>query len=265
MPARLALRSAVAVGLVAASTLALQVLLTRVLAAVLAYHFGFLAISLALLGVGAGAILVYVRPGWFEGQLEPLLARWCAALAVLLAAMPVLLVRLDWESTQGTAVTGGFVLTLALVSVLAALPFAAAGVVIALAVRGYAPWIARLYAFDLAGAGLGALLVVPLLWLFDGPTLVVALSALAAAAALLFAAGGGRERTLAAGAATLAGVAILLSSATSLYRLDPNTSAPAGLEPVSDRWTPLSRVLGYPPPAGSAFALVFYDRVYAPA
>ena len=51
------------VGLVAGSTLALQVLLTRVFAAVLFYHFGFLAISLALLGVGAGAILIYVRPG----------------------------------------------------------------------------------------------------------------------------------------------------------------------------------------------------------
>ena len=38
----------VAVGLVAGSTLALQVLLTRIFAAVLYYHFGFMAISLAL-------------------------------------------------------------------------------------------------------------------------------------------------------------------------------------------------------------------------
>ena len=56
MPERALLRAALGVGLVAGSTLALQVLLTRVFAAVLYYHFGFMAISLALLGVGAGAI-----------------------------------------------------------------------------------------------------------------------------------------------------------------------------------------------------------------
>ena len=49
-PSRPPLRVLLGVGLVAGSTLALQVLLTRVFAAVLYYHFGFLAISLALLG-----------------------------------------------------------------------------------------------------------------------------------------------------------------------------------------------------------------------
>ena len=53
-------RVLVAIGLVAGTTLALQVLLTRLFAA-LFYHFSFLAISLGLLGTGGGAILVYVR------------------------------------------------------------------------------------------------------------------------------------------------------------------------------------------------------------
>ena len=80
-------------------------------------------------------------------------------------------------------------LTLALVCVLTALPFLAAGVAIALAVRGYARWIGRVYAFDLGGAALGAVAVVPLLWVVSGTTLLVGLSLLAAAAALLFAGG----------------------------------------------------------------------------
>lgn len=33
---------------------------------------------------------------------------------------------------------------------------------------------------------------------------------------------------------------------------------------MADEWGPLNRVVGYGPPKGSAFALVFYDRVYAP-
>jgi hypothetical protein len=252
-----------AVGLVAGCTLALQVVLTRLLSAVLFYHFSFLAISLALLGVGGGAIVVYVRPGWFAGrELERVLAGWCMAFAALTVAVPLALVRLDYAF--GTQITLGFALNLAAACALAGLPFAAAGIVIALAVRGYTPWIGRLYAFDLAGAGLGALAVVPLLWLADAPTLLVALGAVAAAAAVMFA---GRARPHAAAAAALTLVAVALtaaSAATSLYHLPPRTGAPPGLRPVSDTWTPLSRVLGYPPPEGSSFALVFYDRIYAP-
>jgi hypothetical protein len=254
------LRAALAVGLVAGCTLALQVLLTRVLSAVLAYHFSFLAISLALLGVGAGALAVYLRGSWFEGPLEALLARWAAALAVLLALVPIALVRLDYSTGIGASLSADFVLTLTLVCVLAALPFLTAGVAIALAVRGYARWIGRVYAFDLGGAALGALGVVPLLWVVSGTTLLVGLSLVAAAAALLF---GGPHR-VAVGAAMLAASATLLAATTDLYELPPHTTAAPGEQPVSVRWTPLTRVLAYPPPGDAKIAPLFYDRIYAP-
>ena len=321
------LRAAFAVGLVAGCTLALQVLLTRVLSAVLAYHFSFLAISLALLGVGAGALAVYLRGSWFEGPLEALLARWAAVLAASLALVPLVLVRLDYSSGIGASLSADFVVNLALVCVLAAIPFLAAGVAIALAVRGFARWIGRVYAFDLGGAALGALGVVPLLWIVSGTTLLVGLSLVAAAAALLFAAGasreeaaggreeaaggreevarereeaaggreeaaggreeaaGGREEVargreqaagggrengrfaagrLAAGAAVLAAVATLLAATTDLYELPPHTTAAEGEQPLSVRWTPLTRVLAYPPPGDARIAPLFYDRIYAP-
>ena len=261
------LRAAFAVGLVAGCTLALQVLLTRVLSAVLAYHFSFLAISLALLGVGAGALAVYLRGSWFEGPLEALLARWAAVLAASLALVPLALVRLDYSSGIGASLSADFVVNLTLVCVLAAIPFLAAGVAIALAVRGFARWIGRVYAFDLGGAALGALGVVPLLWLVSGTTLLVGLSLVAAAAALLFAAGARREEAagrLAAGAAVLAAVATLLAATTDLYELPPHTTAAEGEQPLSVRWTPLTRVLAYPPPGDARIAPLFYDRIYAP-
>jgi len=263
VPARPPLRVLVAIGLVAGTTLALQVLLTRLFSAVLFYHFSFLAISLGLLGTGGGALLVSVLSNRFDRRaLEAQLARWCAVYAALLVVVPAVLVRIHW----GTAdrVTFSFSLNLAVASVLTALPFLAAGVVIALAVRGYVASIGRLYAADLAGAGLGALAVVPPMWLVDAPTLVVVLGAIAAGASLLLGLGQPTERRL--GAAMLAGTGglIALAAATSLYHLPPNTTAPEGLEPVADRWTPLSRVVGYPPPGDAPFALVFYDRVYAP-
>jgi hypothetical protein len=248
------------VGLVAGCVLALQVLLTRLFSAALFYHFSFLSISLALLGAGAGAIVVYVRPAWFARRaLEGELARWAAAFAVLLAVVPLVIVRVRFGADDG--ISAPFVAKLAFVSLLTTLLFGAGGLVVALAVRGYTQQISRLYAMDLAGAAAGALVVVPLLWAIPAPVLLVALAPVAAAAAMLFA--GASRLPLAALA-----VGVLATSAAALtdaYAPPPTTTAPPGLAYVSDTWTPLSRVVGYPPPKDSRFALVFYDRVYAPA
>ena len=246
----------VGIGLVAGCALALQVLLTRLFSAVLFYHFGFLAISLALLGTGVGGLVLYVRPRWFESQpLGLQLTRWAALLAGLLVIVPLALVRLDY--TFDNTVTAGFALNLGAACVLAALPFTAAGIAIALAIRDYAQAFAgRVYAADLAGAGIGAAAVVPVMWITDPATLTVALGALAALAALLF----GGARRLSAALLVGATALVAISAATDLYHLDPVTKG----RTVADRWTPLSRVIGYPPKAGSRYAILFYDRVYAP-
>src|SRR4029078_6101560 len=93
---RLPLRVGTGVGLGAGCVLAVQVLLTRLFSATLFYHFTFLAISLALLGAGAGAILVYVVPRWFEGPIRDQLVRWSVAFAALLIVIPLLIVRLHF-------------------------------------------------------------------------------------------------------------------------------------------------------------------------
>src|SRR5215207_4773290 len=120
------------------------------------------------------------------------LAMWSAVYAALLLVVPALLVRLDY-SFEDLTVDAPFVLTLSLAAVLAALPFLAAGIVIALAIKTWVAGVGRVYAFDLGGAGLGALVIVPLLWLVDAPTLVVALGGVGAVAALLFAGRRGRS------------------------------------------------------------------------
>jgi len=259
---RAPLRAALAVGLVAGSTLALQVLLTRIFSAALFYHFAFFAISLALLGTGAGAILLYLRPGFVERPApERALARWSAVYGGLLLIVPALLVRLDY-SFEDLRVDAPFVLTLSLAAVLAALPFLAAGIVIALAIKTWVAGVGRVYAFDLAGAGLGALVIVPLLWVVDAPTLVVALGVVGAVAALLFAGPAPTERRLALALAGVGVLLVVLSATTSLYRL------PGPFDSVRDaaaeRWTPISRVVAYPPGASGGDAIVSYDQDVAP-
>lgn len=262
MTDRLPVQVGLGIGLVAGSVLALQVLLTRLFSAELFYHFTFLTISLALLGAGAGAITVYVRPRWFRRPLRVELARWSIALAGLLIVVPLVLAHLNY--TSPATVTGRFAFKLAVISAVCTLVFAAGGIVIALAVRAYAANMSRLYAFDLVGAALGSIVVVPLMWHVSVPILIVATGPVGAIAALLFARGSGPRMSRAAiGAVGLGLVAIVLASTTSVFDPEPANEATLG-KPASDRWTPLGRVVAYKPGRGSPFEALFYDRGGAP-
>lgn len=252
------MRVLTALGLVTACTLAYQVVFTRLLATVLAYHFSFLAISLALLGTGAGALLVYVRPDLFERRpLEATLARWSAAYGGLLIMTPLVLVDLNYSVVDGVTSTFAFNLTIA--CLLAAAPSLAAGAVVALAIRGWPDHVGRVYAWDLVGAGLGALAIVPLLYL-PAPALIVALGVLACAAAVLFAWSDGGVRRRSAGLVVI-GLVLIAASASSavlFIRMPPNDQNGV----VSDEWHPLSRVQTVR--SQGPYSLLFYDRVFAP-
>src|SRR6201998_941215 len=58
----------IAIALTRFSALLLELALTRLFSVVLFYHFAFLAVSIALLGLGAGGVFAYLRRPW--------LARW---------------------------------------------------------------------------------------------------------------------------------------------------------------------------------------------
>src|ERR1035437_1802263 len=59
--------AALGIGLMSFSALLLELGLTRIFSVVLFYHFAFLAISIALLGLGAGAVFAYLRREWLGG------------------------------------------------------------------------------------------------------------------------------------------------------------------------------------------------------
>src|SRR5580704_17528801 len=80
--------AALAIGLMSFSALLLELGLTRLFSVVLFYHFAFLAISIALLGLGAGAVFAYLRRSWLERwSVNKLGATLCAANAVVIAAV----------------------------------------------------------------------------------------------------------------------------------------------------------------------------------
>jgi hypothetical protein len=164
------------VALTTLATLLLELSLTRIFSVVFYYHFAFLAISIALFGLGAGGVFSYVVAGW-KGNLFAKLG-WLSAINSLLVILAVLVVL-----AQGKDPSAGY---LALIYFASALPFFASGTIVALAVSETIDRVNRVYFFDLAGAAAGCLLLVPLLNTVGGPNTTIVAAVLFAAAAAVW-------------------------------------------------------------------------------
>jgi len=183
------------------TTLAYEIVLTRIFSVTMWYHFAFVAISVALFGTTAGALLVHLRPQWFtEPRVKSQMWRFALAysLFVVLAISTQLSINFRVEANAGAMAAVFWT------CVVIAIPFVCAGVVVCLALTRFPGKVNRLYAADLIGAGLGCLLLVVAFNYFDGPSLVILVAAVAAISAFLFAVDA-RERKgmVLAGAATV--------------------------------------------------------------
>jgi len=161
------------VALTTLASLLLELSLTRIFSVVFYYHFAFLAISIALFGLGAGGVFAYAAR--LRAEFGKLGVMTAAASVSVLAALAWLLTRRDpheWD--------------LALVYFLSALPFFFAGTTVSLAISETIERVNRVYFFDLAGAAAGCVLLIPLLDLTGGPNTVLATAVLFALAACLW-------------------------------------------------------------------------------
>jgi len=151
------------VGLISLATLMLELTLTRLFSATMFYHFAFLAISLALFGSGASGVFLYVlRPRLDDDGASRLLALFSALFAVATVVALVVILSHPLSPASPNLST---LRSLAWIYGAAALPFFFSGCVITLAISMWAREISRLYLFDLAGAALGCLILVPALGL----------------------------------------------------------------------------------------------------
>jgi hypothetical protein len=163
-------------GFTTLATLILELSLTRIFSVVFYYHLAFLAISIALFGLGAGGVFSYVvsaRPGNLYVKL--------GALALVNS---VCVVGSLWFILSRPANPGN--LTLAAVYFASALPFFLAGTVVSIAISEAIDRVDRAYFFDLAGAATGCLLLIPFLELFGGPNTLVAAGVLFAISAAIW-------------------------------------------------------------------------------
>ncbi len=234
-------RVLVGVSLVCFANLLLEVVLTRIFSATMYYHFTFLAISLALLGMGASGVWVYVRAGELGGDPDALLARWARIFAISTVVALAYVLANPMDIVTGSAdvpkFTNRTLFQLLFLNGLTALPFFSGGMVVSLAVWRYRERINQLYFWDLTGAALAALAAGLLLRLFGGPALVVVAALCAAAAAVVFAP---RDRR---GHWTLGAMAslVVMALGSSIFALPPVKGVKAGTV-VFEEWNSFSRV-----------------------
>ena len=166
------------------AALLLELALTRLFSVVLFYHFAFLAISIALLGLGAGGVFAYLLKTRLERiTTRYLTARLCLANSVLILLVLEIVLHVPVELT----VTGRNFLHLSALYLTAALPFFLTGLLFSVVFARETWRISRLYGADLCGGALACLAVVPLLNWIGGPNTILAAAVVMAASGAVWA------------------------------------------------------------------------------
>jgi len=197
------------------------------------YHFAFMAISLAMFGLAAGAVLIEVLR-----KREPHASLANAALLFAVSTAICFTIQLYIPADPETRLAWTV-----LAFTLIAIPFVFGGVVVCIALTRFPSFTGKLYAADLAGSAVGCLLTIPILNTIHAPTAVILNAGIAALAAVAFALSvPGRIRWIAASlCAALLAIAAVNQSAKAIdiqwvkggrYRHDA----------LYERWNALSRI-----------------------
>jgi spermidine synthase len=228
--------SLLAVALMSFAALLLELGLTRLFSVVLFYHFAFLAISVALLGLGAGAVFACLQREWLERWTVSQLGLWlCSANALLiLGVLEVVLhssvsLSLNWPNFW----------RLTVLYLAAAVPFFVTGLLFSIVFARNPNRVTQLYGADLLGGSLACLALVPLLNLLGGPNAILVAAIAVALAGIAWSGPGKRWIPLA-----LAVVLVALIAANFNNGLIDIVYA-KGMKrdkPLFARWNALSRV-----------------------
>ncbi|RJP16663.1 MAG: hypothetical protein C4520_18125 [Candidatus Abyssobacteria bacterium SURF_5] len=171
--------------LITFSTLMYEVLLTRIYSVTMWYHFAFMAISIAIFGMSAGAILVYLLPRFFrEERAKSNLSAFSFLYAISIFLS--FLLQLDLPSMKNGDGIGFH--SLAFTYITASIPFFFSGVCVCIALTKFTKQVSRLYAADLIGSAAGCIVLIQVLEIVDAPTAAVAVAFFGCMASFMFAA-----------------------------------------------------------------------------
>lgn len=168
------------------AALLLELSLTRLFSVVLFYHFAFLAISIALLGLGAGGVFAHLQ----KKHLDTIELRRIATTCTALAAVTIpLILEVVLHVPVSLELKAGNFFRLTAIYTCSAVPFFLTGVQFAVVFARMPQSISRLYGADLTGGAIACLAVVPLLNGIGGPNAVLFSALIAGVAAFIWSPG----------------------------------------------------------------------------
>lgn len=159
--ATLRLRFGLGIAAISFAMLQLQIILIKVSSFLFWHHFAYAIISLALLGLGIAGTWMTIRLGSAMPAAN-LVTRSAFAFSISIPLTFMIATRTGFKPLEIMDRPIEH-LNLLLIYTVLAIPFFFAGITLSAAMKRYSASANRLYAFDLAGAGLGCLLVFVLL------------------------------------------------------------------------------------------------------
>ncbi|MDH3280522.1 MAG: hypothetical protein OEQ18_05285, partial [Gammaproteobacteria bacterium] len=173
------------IGLIAFCTLVLELTLIRVFDVILTPSMGYAVITATIFALGLGGIYLYLFPLSRDSALHGLTSLFVGFAISVLLLLPVI----NWLPFELNAAEGPFfkqVLAWGAAYLMLILPFFLAGVIISLILTHYSSHVHSLYFSDLLGAGIGCVVVIPLITIYGpgGIQWLVAAVSIAAAALL---------------------------------------------------------------------------------
>ena len=242
--------------LITFAVLLFQIVQTRILSVIAWYYLAFFAISVAMLGMTAGAVWVYLhRERLTPERLSTMLSDTSLLTAVSMPASVI--VQFCLITTLLPAFTS--VMAWALLMGAMTVPYVFAGITVSLALTRSPFPVSLVYGIDMIGAALGCAAVVGVLNVLDGPTAILLAGLFSGCAAFAFAhAATAPERLV---LATRRAWRRPVFAVVALGALIPlNMALPAGFKPImvkdtfegawlsrTERWNSYSRIIAYPP------------------
>jgi predicted membrane-bound spermidine synthase len=173
-----------AIFLTSICVIAFEITLSRLLSVLLSYHYVFVVLSLALLGLGTGGMFVhFFRPQLpIEENRFFVLSFVSSLFSLTIPFSAIFIIQFGYiDDIQITMLFYGFVLLV---------PFFLVGVLLAEVYRIFPALSARVYGADLIGAAAGSFIAFPFLDILGGISTNLVLGCMASLAAVLFAIGG---------------------------------------------------------------------------
>ncbi|MCW4019346.1 MAG: hypothetical protein NWF00_11830 [Candidatus Bathyarchaeota archaeon] len=199
--------------IVSFSSLMLEILITRIFSTVIWYHYAFIAVSVAMFGLGFGGVFAH-----YVGKKRPLLEMATAATLIFSISVPaVLYIILQFPIS---------VYALYVFYAVSMIPFFFCGICISSVFQSQSKTVYALYFADMIGASLGCFMVEPVLGPLSAETAVLLVAVLIAVSGMFFAFATQKRKFIAVGF-----IVLVLSSAmvatnveNTWFRAEPNIS-----------------------------------------